>query len=170
MKKGIEFMNVELINMRAIRSAYFHAFSNTPEEDAWKMLELWAKNKGFLKENSNIRIFGRNTYPTENPEPHGYGFFIALTPETKIEKNIFIRIIPGGLYALLRCEGIEKLGECWGNLWKWVNESEYKYIGETKGVNGFELGYEEHLNWYHTFVKKDENKFIFNLMIQLWEE
>jgi DNA gyrase inhibitor GyrI len=161
---------IKLERIKSMRVAYFHEFSENPEEDAWIKLESWAKEKGLLEENSNTRIFGRNTYPTENPEPHGYGYFITITPEIKTEKDIFIRIIPGGLYAVLKCEGLEKLGESWGNLWKWVNESEYKYIGETKGENGFELGYEEHLNWYPIMVKKREEKFVFNLMIQLWEE
>lgn len=161
---------IKLEKIKSLRAAYFHAFSDNPEEDAWKKLESWGKKKGLLEENSKTRIFGRNTYPTDNPEPHGYGYFITIHPETKIDKDILIRIIPGGLYAVLKCEGIENLGSFWGKLWKWVKKSEYKYIGETKGTNGYELGYEEHLNWRNVMVKKRDAKFLFNLMIQLCEE
>lgn len=163
-------INIRLEKIKIMRAAYFHALSDNPEEDAWKKAEKWADQKGLLKKESTLRIFGRNTYPTENPEPHGYGFFITITPDIKVEKDIFIRLIAGGLYAVALCEGLEQMGIVWPELWKWVGESEYNYIGETKGDNGFELGFEEHLNWYSTFIEKSEKKFIFNLMLQLWEQ
>jgi len=161
---------VKLEKLKSMRAAYFHAFSETPEDDAWKKAESWAKEKKLLKIGSNIRVFGRNTYPTKNPEPHGYGYFITITPNITINEDISIQIIPGGLYAVSRCEGVERIGEAWASLWKWVGESKYEFIGETKGEYGYELGFEEHLNWYPTMVEKKEKKFIFNLMIQLWEK
>lgn len=161
---------IRLERMRSMRTVYFHAFSETPEEDAWKKAETWGNKKGLLKKGSNTRIFGRNTYPTEKPEPHGYGYFITITPDVKIEKEISIRIIPGGLYAVSRCERLEELGEAWAGLWKWVNKSKYKYIGETRGVYGFELGFEELLNWYPFMVEKSEKNLILDIMLQLWEE
>jgi len=160
---------IKLKRINSERAAYFHALSATPEEDAWNKAEIWAKKKGLLKKNSKTRIFGRNTYPTENPEPHGYGYFITVPPDIEIEKDIIVREIPEGLYVITKCDGIEKIGEEWANLWNWVNISEYEYIGETKGEYGFELGFEEHLNWYSSMVEKTENKFKFNLMLQLKE-
>lgn len=161
---------IKVERIKSMRAVYFHAFSETPEEDAWKKAETWGKKKGLLKKGSNIRIFGRNAYPTEKPEPHGYGYFITIPQGIEIEKDISIRIIPGGLYAVSRCEGLEVLGEAWARLWKWVNESKYKYIGETRGEYGFELGFEEHLNWYPFMVEKSENNLIFDLMLQLSED
>ena len=49
-------------------------------------------------------------------------------------------------------------------------ESEHKYISETKGEYGFELGFEKHINWYSEIIDKSKKEFIFDLMIQLWEE
>lgn len=162
--------NIRLKRIKSMRAAYFHAFSETPEDDAWKKTETWAKEKGLLNKDSKTRIFGRNIYPTEKPEPHGYGYFIIITPDITIEKGISRRIIPGGLYAVVRCEGFEEMGEIWASLWKWVNESEHEYIGETKGEYGFELGFEELLNWYPVMVKKSEKKFLFDIMLQLREK
>ncbi|MFW9938838.1 MAG: GyrI-like domain-containing protein [Candidatus Thorarchaeota archaeon] len=161
--------NIKLERLKSMRAVYFYALSDTPEEDAWKKAESWAKNSGLFKTSKKPRIFGRNIYPTENPEPHGYGYFITITPDTKIEKAISIRIIPGGLYAVARCEGFEEIGKQWELLWKWVNQSKYKYIGETKSEYGFELGFEEHLNWYPFMVEKSTKTPIFDLMLQLCE-
>ena len=161
---------IKLERVKSMRAAYFHALSEAPEDDAWKKAGSWAKEKELLKKDSEVRIFGRNTYPTKNPEPHGYGYFITITPNITINEDISIRIIPGGLYAVSRCEGVEQIGETWVNLWKWVDESEYEFIGEIKGEFGYELGFEEHLNWYPAMVEKSEKKLIFNLMVQLWEK
>lgn len=161
---------VRLEKLKSMRVAYFHSFSETPEEDAWQKMEIWAKEKGLLKNQSKVRIFGRNIYPTENPEPHGYNYYITISPDIKVDKEVFVSIIPGGLYAISRCEGFEEISGTWESLWKWVNESEYKYIGEIKGELGYELGLEEHLNWYPVMVEKIETKLIFDFMLQLWEE
>ncbi|MHA2408392.1 MAG: GyrI-like domain-containing protein [Candidatus Ranarchaeia archaeon] len=160
---------IRLERKNSIPTVYFHALSRTPEEDAWKKAEVWAKKKGLLEKDPMIRIFGRNTYPTEKPEPHGYGYFLAIPPDIEIEPEMTIRKVPEGFYAVLRCEGIEKIGVKWAELWKWVNESKYEHIGETKGEYGFELGFEEHLNWYPVMVEKSESKFIFDLILQLKE-
>jgi effector-binding domain-containing protein len=161
---------IKLEKVKSMRAAYFHALSEAPEDDAWKKAESWANEKGLLKKDSDTRIFGRNTYPTKDPEPHGYGYFITITPNITINEDISIRIIPGGLYAVSSCEGVEQIGENWANLWEWVDESEYEFIGEIKGGFGYELGFEEHLNWYSAIVEKSENKLLFNLMLQLEEK
>jgi len=156
--------------IKSMRAAFFHSLSDTPEEDAWKKAQEWGKKKGILRKDSKTRIFGRNIYPTENPEPHGYGYYLTITPDIEVEPDILVRIIPGGQYVVARAEGFEQIGVIWGELWKLVGEGKYKYIGEIRGEFGFELGFEEHVNWYTAFVETSDDKFIFNLMLQLWEE
>ncbi len=163
-------INIKLEKSNTMRAAFFYEFSKAPEEDSWKKAYVWAEKKGLLKKYKETRIFGKNIYPTENPEPHGYGFYVTITPDIKFESNIIVRLIPGGLYAVVRCEGFEQMGLAWPMLWDWVKNSEYEYIGETKEEYGYELGLEEHINWYATLVEKSENNYIFNLMIQLWEK
>jgi len=165
-----EKIKARLKRLDAMRAVIFHSFSNTPDVDAWSKAEAWAKDKGILNSDSNIRIFGRNIYPTENPEPHGYGIYITIPPNTKVESEIPVRSIPGGLYVVTKCNGPEEMSIMWPGLWKWVENSEYQYIGETKGEYGFELGFEEYKNWYAALVDKSESKMLFDLLLQLREE
>ncbi|GAH38481.1 unnamed protein product, partial [marine sediment metagenome] len=158
-------IKVSLKELDTMRAAFFHSLSNTPEEDAWSKAESWGKKKGLLLEDSSVRIFGRNIYPTENPEPHGYGIYVTVQPITRVELEIPVRSIPKGLYAVVKCNGVEEMSFKWPELWKWVENSEYQYIGETKGEYGFELGFEEYLNWHSTLVEKSESKMIFDLML-----
>ena len=125
-------IKVRLTRLDAMRAAFFHSLSNTPEEDSWNKAESWAREKELLLVDSTIQIFGRNIYPTENPEPHGYGIYITLPPNIELESEIPERSIPKGLYAVVNCNGLEEMSIKWPTLWKWVENSEYQYIGETK--------------------------------------
>ena len=71
---------------------------------------------------------------------------------------------------MAKCNSPEEMSIVWPELWKWVENSEYQYIGETKGEYGFELGFEEYLNWYYTFFEKTKSNMIFDLMLQLREK
>ena len=80
-------------------AVHTHVLSDTPEEDADRRIRNWARSKGLLG-NSESRLFGRNTYPTDNPEPHGYEFYLTLTQDIEPERDITPGIIPGGLYVV----------------------------------------------------------------------
>ena len=69
-------LKVRIERLETLRAAHVHVQSETPEEDAWKKMESWAKPKGLFEKGA--RVFGRNTYPTDNPEPHGYEFFLTV--------------------------------------------------------------------------------------------
>ena len=161
---------VRIEEIEPMRAAFFHSLSNTPEEDSWNKAESWAREKKLLLVDSRIQIFGRNIYPTEKPEPHGYGIYITLPPNFELESEIQERSIPGGLYALAKCNGLEEMSIKWPELWKWVENSDYHYIGETKGEYGFELGFEEYLNWHSSLIVKTECNIIFDLILQLKEK
>jgi DNA gyrase inhibitor GyrI len=140
--------------------------SETPEEDAWKKIVAWAKPRGMLEKSAGTRVFGRNTYPTNNPEPHGYEFFLTVGPKAEPEGDIKIKNIPGGLYAVLRFENLENMGKAWRDLWEWIEKSGYDHIGWQKGENGWFNGFEEHLNWHEN---KPTIEWIFDLWVQLKE-
>jgi DNA gyrase inhibitor GyrI len=74
--------------------------------------------------------------------------------------------IPGGLYAVLRFKNLERIGEAWGKLLKWVEQSKYQQVGLTKTEHGWVNGYEERLNWYEN---KLPNEWVFDLWVQLQE-
>ena len=159
-------MEVRVERLETMCAAHTHVLSDTPEEDAGKKIMEWAKSKGLLAKGSGSRLFGRNTYPTDNPEPHGYEFFLAVGPDIEPEGDIDVREMPGGLCAVLRFKDLSNIGEAWKYLWKWIEESEYEHIGWQKGEHGWVNGFEEHLNWYE---QKPQNEWIFDLWVQLKE-
>jgi DNA gyrase inhibitor GyrI len=126
----------------------------------------WARSNGLMKESGGARLFGRNTYPTDKPEPHGYEFYLTIGPDLEPEGDIEATEIPGGLYAVLRFKNLNRIGEAWEELWKWIKESRYEHVGWKKGEHGWVNGYEEHLNWYEG---KPPTEWIFDLWVQLKE-
>lgn len=159
-------MYVRVERLEAMRVAHIHVLSDTPEEDAWRKMEAWARPIGLLNKHVGTRVFGRNTYPTDNPEPHGYEFFLTVDPDIKTEGDIDIKEIPGGLYAVLRFRNLNNIGEAWKHLWKWLEESEYEHLGWRKGDHGWVDGFEEHLN---PFDGKPHEEWTFDLRVQLKE-
>jgi len=158
----LDEMKVRLEELRTMRAAHVHVLSDAPEEDAMKKMIGWAERRGIRE----ARLFGRNTYPTNNPEPHGYEFFLTVGQDVQPEGNIDMVEIHGGLYAVLRFQNLNKIGEAWKKLWGWLEESKREHIGMKKGEYGWVDGYEEHLNWQE---KKPQTEWIFDLWLQLKE-
>jgi len=158
-------MEVRVERLETMRAAHVHAFSETPEEDAWRKMEAWAGPNGLLEEGSGTRVFGRNTYPTDNPEPHGYELFLTIGAEVEPAGAVEIGEIPGGLYAALRFRNLENMRIAWERLWKWIEESEHYHAGWKKGEHGWVDGFEELLNHH----EKSQNKWIFDLWLRLKE-
>ncbi len=159
-------MEARLERLETMRAAHIHVLSETPEEDAWRKMEAWAKPKGLLERDVGTRVFGRNTFPTDNPEPHGYEFFLTVGPNTEPEGEIDIRQIPGGPYAVYRFENLNNIRKAWEHLWNWIKNAKHDHIGWQKGEHGWYNGFEEHTNWYE---KKPPNEWIFDLWVQLKE-
>ena len=157
---------VRLERLEPLRAACAHVLSETPEEDVWKKIETWAKSKGLLEEGVGTRVFGRNTYPTDNPEPHGYELYLTVGPNIEPEGDIKINEIPGGLYAVIRFKNLNNIREAWEYMWRWIKESEHEHIEWKRLENGWVNGFEEHLNWYEN---KPPNQWIFDLWVQLKE-
>ncbi len=159
-------MEVRLERLEIMRAAYTHAFSDTPEEDSGKKIREWAKSKGLMEKGIGARLFGRNTYPTDKPEPHGYEFYLTVGPNIESEGDIKIREIPSGLCAVLRFGNLDKIGEAWKKLWKWIEESDYEHAGWKKCEHGWVDGFEEHLNWQE---EEPRTEWMFDLWVQLKE-
>jgi len=158
-------MEVRLERLESMRAAHVHVLSEAPEEDAWRKMEAWARPKGLLEKSVGTRVFGRNTYPTESMEPHGYEFFLTVGSSVEAEGEIDIGQILGGLYAVYRFEDLDNIRKAWEHLWSWIKESRYEHVGWQKGEYGWYDGFEEHINWYNRTPKE----WIFDLWIQLKE-
>ena len=128
---------IRIETLHPIRAAHFHAFSQTPEDDAWKKAASWAESRGLLGE-TPTRVFGRNNPPpSPGKKEYGYEFFLELEPGLKEEEGVRIEKLPGGRCAVLACEGVEHLPETWRRLYDWVT---------TNGKKVADHGLEEHLN------------------------
>ena len=159
-------MEVRIERLDTMRVVYTHVLSDTPEEDAGKKIFEWAEAKGLNKKRVKPRLFGRNTHPTDNPEPHGYELYLTVSPDIEPEGDVEIAEIEGGLCAVLRFKNLEKIQNAWQHLWDWIKESEYEHAGWKKGKHGWVNGFEEHLNWYE---QKTQNEWTFDLWVQLKE-
>ncbi len=148
-----------------MRAAYVCSLSATPEEDAAKKLMEWAKAKEMLGK-SGMRLFGRNTYPTDKPSPHGYEFYLTIDNRAEECGGIETADVPGGLYAVLRFKSLENIGFAWKKLWNWIENNGYEHIGWQKGKNGWVSGFEEQVNWQE---QKPKTEWIFDLWVQLKE-
>ncbi len=126
-------MEVRLERLETMRTLYAHALSETPEEDAASKVRGWAEPRGLLDEGSGARHFGRNTYPTNDPGPHGYESYITIGPDVEAEDGLESWEIPGGLYAALRFKGLENITEAWGRIHGWIEESEYEKVDWRRG-------------------------------------
>lgn len=137
---------VRIKKLENMQAAYFHAFSESPEEDAWRKLKDWAEPRGLLKDAKKHRVFGRNNPPPSPGEKaYGYEFFIVVDPDAESMDDAEVKEIPGSPCAVLACKGVQNLQEAWGRLYKWVRDSNHEVTAH---------GLEEHLDPLETSLEK----------------
>jgi DNA gyrase inhibitor GyrI len=122
---------VRIVKLEAMRVASAHAYSVSPEQEAWDKLIAWAKPKGLLDDPDTHRIFGfNNPDPSPGSPNYGYEFWIIVGPEVEPEGEIKIKDFSGGLYAVARCDVQGNPGEVipstWNELIVWGKENNYK--------------------------------------------
>lgn len=162
----LDYFDVKLERIKVLNAICAYALSDSPEEDAKEKIMTYAKSKGLTEKTNLSRLFGRNTYPTKNPEPHGYEFYLthekALEPEGDLEASQ----IPSGLYAVLKFKNLYKIAEAWAKILKWIETNPHESVDWIKGDHGWVGGYEEHLNWKE---EKPPTEWIFKLWVKLKE-
>ena len=124
--------NVRIVTLEPMRVASVWAFGPSPEIEAWKKLEAWAKPKGLYDDLENHPIFGfNNPNPSAGSPNYGYEVRIKVGPEIMPEGEVRILDFAGGLYGVKRCEvpkgRFEVIGEKWEELVTWREDSKYKY-------------------------------------------
>ena len=157
--------DVRIERLETLRVATTHVLSQRPEEDAWTKLESWAGPRGLLAR-EGARVFGRNTFPTDAPEPHGYEFSLTVDRDVESEGDVVIGEIPSGEYAVLRFTDLSRIRDAWQRLWGWIQASEHDHVGWMKGEHGWVNGFEERLDWRDP---KPPNEWTFDLWVQLKE-
>ena len=81
--------DVRIVNLEPMRVASFHAYGDSPENEAGKKLIAWAKPKGLLDDPEKHRVFGfDNPSPTPGSPNYGYEFWIVIDPDQEIEDEV----------------------------------------------------------------------------------
>ena len=140
-------VELKIERFNAMRSINVQSQDTNPEEDALGKILEYAKNNN-LTDKPYVRLFGRNFYPTTQPEPHGYEYYLTIEGEIKPSREIVVRNIPDGLYATLRVKGVFEIPQGWKALFSMVEASGYKPVGVSRQIYGWvTAGFEEIVNW-----------------------
>jgi len=120
-------IEVKIVKLEPTRMLSAYGFGPEPEGIAWEKL------KSFLSKNE---IYSGDTFPTtygfNNPNPSegspNYGYEIWLPVNEEVYPLGDLRIVDfrGGLYAVTRFKGLGNIGNIWGQLVKWREDSKYK--------------------------------------------
>ena len=152
--------NPQLIHLPAMKAAKAYSLSQTPEEDALKKITAYAAANGLAG-----RLFGRNIYPTSQPEPHGYEYCLTFEGNIEPSGEVTVAEVQGGLYAVLEIKNLFTIGEGWQKLLSWVQANGYETVGVVKGEHGWvNSAYEELVDWQH---QKPPEEWVLHLYVQL---
>mgnify|MGYP000924774862 CR=1 FL=1 len=159
-------IELKIERLHSMRAVNVQAQGSNPEEEAMAKIFDYAKRQGFM-DKPDVRLFGRNFYPTDQPEPHGYEYFLTTDEETEVSGEETIKVIPEGLYATMRVKGVFEIPQGWKALFSMVESSGYKQVGVSKQAYGWvNAGFEEFVNWQQELPP---NEWVFNLWLQLKE-
>ena len=136
---------VKVVSLPPLRVISFHAQdSETPEDDAWKMLESYAKPKGLFDYPHLHQIYGfNNPNPTKDKKTYGYEFWLTITDNYEVEPDLHIKNHQGGLYGVLSVRGVQNITNQWHKLLEIIKGSSYKALLD-------QVCFEHHINPYNT--------------------
>jgi DNA gyrase inhibitor GyrI len=121
-------LEVRLVTLDPMRVASVHGFGESPETIAWEKLMGWAKPKGLFDDPEQHRIFGfNNPNPSSGSPNYGYEFWIVVGDDVEADEGVEIKEVPGGLYAVTRCQGVANITPTWERLVAWLVKSKYKH-------------------------------------------
>ena len=120
-------MKVRIVKLEPMRVASAHAYSTSPEEEAFDKLVAWAQPKGLTDDLKTHRIFGfNNPDPSPGSPKYGYEFWMVVGQEVQPEGDIKVNDFAGGLYAVTQVVGVENIHSKWKELVSWLEDSKYK--------------------------------------------
>jgi len=126
---------VRIVKLEPLRVASAYGFGESPEIVAWDRLFAWAKQNGLAQNASGLaesarerRFFGfNNPSPTPGSPNYGYEQWMTVGPEVEPAGEIRLEEFPGGLYAVLRCQGVSNIPGGWTKLVHWLEDSPYQH-------------------------------------------
>ena len=119
-------LNVRIVRLEEMRVASALGFGTSPEMLAWEKILAWGREKGL--DLRAARYFGfNNPNPSPGSPNYGYEQWITVGPKVRADEGIEIKEIPGGLYAVARCQGVDNIFPTWQRLVAWLEDSPYRY-------------------------------------------
>jgi len=123
----MEQLDVRIITLPPMRVACLNGFGESPENQAFDKMKVWAKAYNLL--GKPYRLFGYNN-PDPTPGSPNYGYDVWITLDESVEAEGEARIIEfhGGLYAVTRCDVTkpwEDIPGTWQKLVNWMQRSKY---------------------------------------------
>lgn len=123
-------LEVRIVELSPRRVASVHGFGQQPEYIAWDKLMAYAQPRGLLADPDRHPIYGfNNPNPSAGSPNYGYEFWIDVDPGTPPDSHgeAAIKDVEGGLYAVTRSYGIDRIGLTWERLVTWCENSRYRY-------------------------------------------
>ncbi len=158
-------MEPQLQQIKTMAAVHVYSLNQPPEEEALTAALQYAKSNGLTEQTS--RLFGRNIYPTDQPEPHGYEYFLTSDSTIKEKGEVTAEEVPGGLYAVLEIKNLFSIGEGWQKLFSWVKANGHQPVGVSRGKYGWvNSAFEEIVDWQQ---EKPPAEWIMRLYVQLKE-
>jgi DNA gyrase inhibitor GyrI len=118
--------NVRIVSLEPIHVAAAHGFGPEPENIAWEKIRAFVEEKG-LRNVEGTRYFGfNNPNPSPGSPNYGYEQWVTIAADVEANDDVEIKDFAGGLYAVLRCKGIENIGNAWQQLVAWLEQSHYR--------------------------------------------
>jgi DNA gyrase inhibitor GyrI len=155
----------QLTQLNPLTAAYVYSLSQSPEEETLTKILEYAKTSGLTQK--KLRLFGRNIYPTDKPEPHGYEYYLTSDSTIKTKGEVVTGEVSGGLYAVLEIKNLLSIGEGWQKLFSWVEANGHLPVGVSRGKYGWvNSAFEELLDWHQ---QKPPNEWCFCLWVQIRE-
>ena len=116
---------VRIVRLEPMRVACAHGFGTSPETQAIEKMVAFAQANGI--DATAGRWFGfNNPGPSPGSPNYGYDQWLTVGPDVQGDGDVVIKDIEGGLYAVLRCESLDTIGEDWKRLAVWREDSPYR--------------------------------------------
>jgi DNA gyrase inhibitor GyrI len=148
-------LDVRIVQLQSLRVASAYGFGASPESQAWQNLLNWARAEG-LTDRPAYRFFGFNN-PSPSVGSPNYGYEQWMTVDEKVAGGgpITIKDFPGGLYAVMRCTGLEHIQATWAQLAAWAE------------ARGYRMGHHQWLEECFTPEAERLEDYVFDLYLPL---
>lgn len=121
----METVDIRILSLPPLRVASALGFGSQPETIAWDKILAFVREKNLKQAVPPPRYFGfNNPDPSPGSPNYGYEQWVTVSAEQQADGEITLKDFSGGLYAVLRCQGIPN-PTIWRKLLAWLETSPY---------------------------------------------